>query len=49
MARALMDLTDRREVVQMAKSIDEGQRAEIAHMKAMLTARGAQPLPPLLD
>ena len=49
MARALMDLTDRREVAQMAKSIDEGQRAEIAHMKAMLTARGAQPLPSLLD
>lgn len=49
MARALLDLTGRREVAQMAKSIDEGQRAEIAHMKTMLMARGAQPLRSLLE
>jgi len=49
MARALMDLTGRREVAQMAKSIDEGQRAEIAHMKTMLMARGAQPFRSLLE
>ena len=49
MARALMDLTGRREVAQMAKSIDEGQRAEIAHMRTMLMARGAQPFRSLLE
>lgn len=49
MARALMSLTKRAEVTQMVKSIDEGQRAEIAQMKAMLNARGAQPLPSILE
>jgi uncharacterized protein (DUF305 family) len=49
MARALMALSDRRELVQMAKSIDEGQRAEIALMRNMLAARGAQPLASILD
>ena len=43
MARALADLSRRAEVVQMAKSIDEGQRAEIAQMTEMLAKRGAQP------
>jgi uncharacterized protein (DUF305 family) len=32
----------------MAKSIDEGQRAEIALMQNMLAARGAQPLASIL-
>ena len=49
MARALMALSDRRELVQMAKSIDEGQRAEIALMRNMLAARSAQPLASILD
>ena len=49
MARALMALSDRRELVQMAKSIDEGQRAEIALMRNMLAARGAQPLASILE
>ncbi len=49
MARALMALSDRRELVQMAKSIDEGQRAEIALMREMLAARGAQPLASILS
>jgi uncharacterized protein (DUF305 family) len=48
MARALMPLSNRRELVQMAKSIDEGQRAEIALMQNMLAARGAQPLASIL-
>jgi uncharacterized protein (DUF305 family) len=49
MARALMTLSDRREFVQMAKSIDEGQRVEIAQMRNLLSARGAQPLTSILD
>ena len=49
MARALMALSNRRELVQMAKSIDEGQRAEIALMRSMLAARGAQPLASILE
>jgi uncharacterized protein (DUF305 family) len=49
MARALMTLSERRELVQMAKSIDEGQGAEIAQMRNMLVARGAQPLASILD
>jgi uncharacterized protein (DUF305 family) len=43
MARALAGLSRRAEVEQMAKSIDEGQRAEIAQMTEMLANRGAQP------
>ena len=49
MARALLALSDRRELVQMAKSIDEGQGAEIVLMRNMLTARGAQPLASILE
>jgi uncharacterized protein (DUF305 family) len=49
MARALMTLSERRELVQMAKSIDEGQGAEIAQMRNMLVARGAQPLASILE
>jgi uncharacterized protein (DUF305 family) len=49
MARAVLALSDRREVGQMAKSIDDGQRAEVAEMKKLLEARGAQSLPSLLE
>jgi len=49
MARALLELTDRRELIQMAKSIEDGQRAEIAHMRMMLAARKARALPSLLE
>jgi len=49
MARALLELTDRRELIQMAKSVEDGQRAEIAHMRMMLAARKARALPSLLE
>ncbi len=49
MARALMALSDRRELVQMAKSVEDGQRAEIAEMRNMLAARGARPLASMLE
>jgi uncharacterized protein (DUF305 family) len=49
MARAVMALSDRRELLQLAKSIDDGQRAEIAEMRHMLAARGAQPLASILE
>jgi uncharacterized protein (DUF305 family) len=44
MARAVTALSGRPEVVQMAKSVEEGQQVEIARMKELLTERGAQPL-----
>jgi uncharacterized protein (DUF305 family) len=49
MTRALTALTSRRELLQMARSIEDGQRAEIEQMKAMLAARGAQPFASLLQ
>jgi uncharacterized protein (DUF305 family) len=49
MARAVMALSDRRELLQLAKGIDDGQRAEIAEMRNMLSARGAQPLASILE
>ena len=49
MARAVMALSDRRELLQLAKSIDDGQRAEIAEMINMLAARDAQPLASILE
>lgn len=49
MARALMAISDRRELVQMAKGIEESQGAEIAQMRTMLATRGAQPLASLLE
>lgn len=49
MARALLDQTDRRELIQMATSIEEGQRVEIENMRTMLETRGARPLPSLLE
>ena len=39
----------RQEVVQMAKSVEEGQQVEIVRMKQLLTERGAQPLASLLE
>ena len=49
MARALVALSGRGELVQMAKSIEDGQQVEIAQMKEMLAARGAEPLNSLLE
>lgn len=49
MARALLELTHRRELIQMATSIEDGQRVEIAHMRTMLDARGARSLPSLIE
>jgi uncharacterized protein (DUF305 family) len=49
MVRALLALTGRHELVQMARSIEDGQHAEIVHMKTLLAARGAQPFPSLLE
>lgn len=49
MARAVLGLTNRPELVQMAKSIEDTQRGEITLMRGMLTARSAQPLPSILD
>jgi uncharacterized protein (DUF305 family) len=49
MARAVSGLSRRAEVVAMAKSIDEGQRAEIVEMTGMLSKRGAQPYASLLE
>jgi uncharacterized protein (DUF305 family) len=49
MARAVLALSDRREVTQLAKAIDDSQRAEIQEMKKLLTVRGAQPLPSILE
>jgi uncharacterized protein (DUF305 family) len=48
MARAILGLTHRRELIQMATSIEDGQRVEIENMRTMLDARGARPLPSLL-
>lgn len=49
MARAVSGLARRAEVVAMAKSIDDGQRAEIVEMTEMLSKRGAQPYASLLE
>jgi uncharacterized protein (DUF305 family) len=43
MARAVLTLSTRDDVVTMARAIDATQAAEIAAMKAMLTERGAHP------
>jgi uncharacterized protein (DUF305 family) len=48
MARAIEDLSHRADVLQMAMSIDAGQRVEIATMTEMLTQRGARPFTSLL-
>jgi len=49
MARAVGRLSRRAEVVAMAKSIDDGQRAEIVEMTGMLSKRSAQPYASLLE
>ena len=49
MARAIVEASRRDEVVTMARSIDATQAAEVTLMKEMLTARGAKPLPSLLE
>jgi uncharacterized protein (DUF305 family) len=49
MARAVSGLSRRASVVGMAKSIDDGQRAEIVEMTEMLSRRGAQPYASLLE
>lgn len=48
MATAVEGLTRRADVLDMARSIDAGQRVEIRTMTRMLAARGARPLPSLL-
>jgi uncharacterized protein (DUF305 family) len=49
MARAIMALSDRREIVRMAQAIEDSQRAEITQMRDMLDARGGRPLASLLE
>jgi uncharacterized protein (DUF305 family) len=48
MADALLDLSERDEVVTMARHISEGQKGEIALMTEMLKERGAEPYPSIL-
>ena len=48
MARALEGLSRRVDVLDMARSIDSTQRAEITEMKKMLEQRSARPLPSIL-
>jgi uncharacterized protein (DUF305 family) len=45
MARAVIPISKRPEVAQMARSIEDGQRVEIETMTGMLARRGARPLP----
>ena len=49
MARAVSGLSRRADLVGMAKSIDETQRAEIVAMTEMLSKRGKQPYASLLE
>ena len=49
MARAVSGLSRRADVVGMAKSIEDGQRAEIVEMTEMLSKRGARPYASLLE
>ncbi len=49
MARVVGGLSHRADIVGMAKSIDDTQRAEIVEMTAMLSKRGAQPYASLLE
>jgi uncharacterized protein (DUF305 family) len=49
MARAVLSLSKRAEVVTMARAIDSGQAVEIALMKTMLAERGAGPAPSILE
>jgi uncharacterized protein (DUF305 family) len=49
MARAVSGLSRRADVAAMAKSIEDGQRAEIVAMTEMLSKRGGQPYASLLE
>jgi len=49
MARAIAALSRREEVVQMARSVQEGQQVEITRMTELLTERGAHPFASLLQ
>jgi uncharacterized protein (DUF305 family) len=49
MARALVALSGRREVIQAARSVEDSQKAEIAQMTHLLAVRGARPFASLLD
>jgi uncharacterized protein (DUF305 family) len=49
MARAVSALSRRADLLGMARSIDDGQRAEIVAMTEMLAKRGAQPYASLLE
>ena len=49
MARALMGQSQRDGIVQIARSIEEGQAAEVAQMTAMLAKRAARPYDSLLE
>src|SRR5215204_1753614 len=49
MARAVSTMSGRADVIGMAKSIEDGQRAEIVQMTEMLSKRGAQPYASLLE
>jgi len=49
MARAVEGRASRASVIQMARSIDSGQRVEIVLMSEMLAKRDAQPLPSILE
>jgi uncharacterized protein (DUF305 family) len=49
MAQAVLALSNSREVEQLARSIGDGQRAEIAEMRNLLAVRGAQSLPSILN
>ncbi|WP_336210376.1 DUF305 domain-containing protein [Nonomuraea sp. LPB2021202275-12-8] len=48
MAEGLLELSDRAEVVSMARKIVDGQKGEIKLMTELLQHRGAQPLPTIL-
>ncbi len=49
MARALAGLSRHAGIVRVAKSIEDGQRAEVAQMTEMLAKRGARPYGSLLE
>jgi uncharacterized protein (DUF305 family) len=49
MARALRGQSQRDGIVQIARSIEEGQAAEVAQMTAMLAKRAARPYDSLLE
>jgi len=48
MARALLERSDRGDVVSLVRGIESGQAGEVETMIAMIRERGAEPLPSLL-